>query len=387
MAAAIIALPSPDARKTQLVDGLRQGTISPDEVVSKLVEESVLVGTAKPLLQAMANYAADDDCDSPKATTICNSIVKQCTKRHGAFAEEVLRAREVLADIYEGGQDYMRALAELLALPVDAALRSGTDEYKSDLYVRIADLSLDVDNTNQAETYVKRAWPLMKAVTDENKINRFDTCQAKLYEVQRKFLDAALKYYALSHKLEDGVRTLRLAILCCVLEPAGPKRSRLLATMYRDERSVDCGELGAILSKVHHERVLRNKDIAALAPMLQPYHKAIMSNGRTCFENAIIQHNLLSASKLYFNIRFNELGVLLGVDPASAEKIAAQMVAEDRLQATIDQVDEVILFTADKQSLVQQWDSQIDAACNGICSVAADITRRYPTALSATPTV
>lgn len=51
------------------------------------------------------------------------------------------------------------------------------------------------------------------------------------------------------------------------------------------------------------------------------------------------EHNLLAASKLYNNITFPELGALLQISPAKAEKIASQMITEGRMNGYIDQVN------------------------------------------------
>ena len=55
-------------------------------------------------------------------------------------------------------------------------------------------------------------------------------------------------------------------------------------------------------------------------------------------DRAVTQHNLLSASKLYNNISCEELGTLLGVPADKAENIASDMIAEGRLEGSIDQV-------------------------------------------------
>lgn len=60
--------------------------------------------------------------------------------------------------------------------------------------------------------------------------------------------------------------------------------------------------------------------------------------GSTILDRAVTEHNLLAASKLYNNITFNELGSLLQITPASAEKIASQMITEGRMKGYIDQV-------------------------------------------------
>jgi COP9 signalosome complex subunit 4 len=376
-AQSILALSDADARVKALRDALKSGG-SPLTLAQVFAEDSTPVGTAKPLLASMVDWAADDGCDGDAATTICEAIVRATARRVSTFGDEVVRAREVLADVYEGSDQPQQALNVLLAMPTDAGLRSASDEYKASLYVRVADLSLDVDNTTQAETYVKRAWALMRCVKDEDLRLKFETCHATVCDVNRRFLEAAQRFYALSHRLEKGLPALETAIVCVVLDDAGPKRARLIATIYRDERTATCGELGAILAKVYHERILRTNDVAALDPYLKQHHKALMRDGRTVFDNAMTQHNLLSASKLYYNISLSELGVLLGVEPAVAEKIAAQMVAEDRLSASIDQVHEVINFHSDKKAVVAQWDAQIASVCQSVSLVSEEIGRRHP---------
>lgn len=59
---------------------------------------------------------------------------------------------------------------------------------------------------------------------------------------------------------------------------------------------------------------------------------------------AIIEHNLLSASKLYKNMKIEELGRLLGIEPIKAEKIAGRMISEGRMEGSIDQIDGYVHF-------------------------------------------
>ena len=44
-----------------------------------------------------------------------------------------------------------------------------------------------------------------------------------------------------------------------------------------------------------------------------------------------MEHNLVAASRLYLNISFHELGLVLGVDGPQAEILASRMVTEGRL--------------------------------------------------------
>lgn len=45
-------------------------------------------------------------------------------------------------------------------------------------------------------------------------------------------------------------------------------------------------------------------------------HELALSLGSSILDRAVIEHNLLSASKLYNNITFEELGALLEIPPA-----------------------------------------------------------------------
>lgn len=82
-----------------------------------------------------------------------------------------------------------------------------------------------------------------------------------------RFLDAAQRYYELSSMQQrdiagkmiddDELETaLKAAITCTVLAAAGPQRSRMLSTLYKDERSARL-PVYPFLTKVHLERILR----------------------------------------------------------------------------------------------------------------------------------
>lgn len=52
-------------------------------------------------------------------------------------------------------------------------------------------------------------------------------------------MKAAMRYYELSQILSENERidALSYSIICAILAPAGSQRSRMLATLYKDERS------------------------------------------------------------------------------------------------------------------------------------------------------
>jgi len=54
--------------------------------------------------------------------------------------------------------------------------------------------------------------------------------------------------------------------------------------------------------------------------------KALLQDKSTVLDRAMIEHNLLSASKLYTNISFDELGTLLGIDPRKVGPYAEMFI-------------------------------------------------------------
>lgn len=69
-----------------------------------------------------------------------------------------------------------------------------------------------------------------------------------------------------------------------------------------------------------------------------------------------------ACGRLYDNIRIEELGHLLGIEARRAEKMAARMITEGRLQASIDQVEGLLEF--EDVGPVVSWDARIEAVCD-----------------------
>jgi len=94
------------------------------------------------------------------------------------------------------------------------------------------------------------------------------------------------------------------------------------------------------------DRILRKEELNKFVVLLKERDQPLQgdSNVTAVLDKAVREHNLLSASKVYNNIRFDELGVLLDVSPEDAEKLASTMIAESRLDAHIDQLKKIIYF-------------------------------------------
>jgi len=268
------------------------------------------------------------------------------------------------------------------------------DDEKFRIYIRIVRLLLEDEDSVQAETYYNRAALLSNSTTERETQLQFKLCQARISDYARKFLEAAMRYHELSwaadideeerrELLYVDISTLSSnsfilhirssAVTCAVLAPAGPNRSRVLASLYRDERSCDLPTYN-ILSKMFLDHILRPAEIHSFEQTLKPHQLAqiaISSNDRlastvndeepaepssskrtgpsTVLDRAVMEHNLLASSKIYNNITFRGLGALLDLSPGAAETMARKMIEQGRLKGSIDQVDKLIWFDGGKE--------------------------------------
>ena len=62
------------------------------------------------------------------------------------------------------------------------------------------------------------------------------------------------------------------------------------------------------------DRIIRKTEVDKFNEMLEEHQTALTSDGFKVIERAIIEHNMLAASKVYNNITFTELGSLLNID-------------------------------------------------------------------------
>jgi COP9 signalosome complex subunit 4 len=91
--------------------------------------------------------------------------------------------------------------------------------------LKISELFLKEADCGQAEIFLSRAAPLEKDTTAVDLQVQYKAAQAKIWDLKRKFIEAASKYYELSHEqlLSEVNRTLALnnALNCTILASAG----------------------------------------------------------------------------------------------------------------------------------------------------------------------
>ena len=319
--------------------------------------------------------------------------------RVSSFEEQSSVVREHLAAVYEAEEEWSAAAKMLAGIPLDSGIRVLEDNYKVDKYIKIAMLYLQDEESVSAETYINRASLLITEETDGALRLQHKVCYARILDAKRKFLEAATRYYQLSQLTtrtfgtmtvseEEVVTALKMAATCAILAPAGPQRSRLLGTLYKDERSQALPNY-SVMEKMYMERLLRKAEVEAFSATLATHQKATLDDGSTVLDRAVIEHNMLATSRLYANITFDELGALLGIDAAKAERMAASMLMEKRLNGYIDQPEARLYFehtpagasaasAHDSADTLHTFDAHIESICRSVESIANAIVAKHP---------
>lgn len=277
-----------------------------------------------------------------------------------SFLEQAATLRDLIASGHEANEDFAQAARILAEIPLESSQRRVADADKCQVWIRIVRNYLEVDDSTSAETYLNKLKNVIHNVTDPTLQLHFKLSQARINDAKRQFLAASQSYHEISYSTaiaeEERLHTLGMAIKCAILAPAGPMRSRALGRLYKDERAASLDEFG-ILEKMFLDRLIDPSEVDKFAEGLQPHQLAKTADGSTVLARAMVEHNLLAASRLYVNIDFDALGLLLGLGGEKAEDTTAKMIEQGRLKGKIDQIDRCIWF--DEDGAIQQWDSHV----------------------------
>ncbi|KPL99964.1 COP9 signalosome complex subunit 4-like protein [Sarcoptes scabiei] len=305
-------------------------------------------------------------------------ILDKLNTRVISFEDQVVALRQELSKIYEQDGNYAEAAEILIGIPLLTGQKEYSIEFRIEIYIRIARLYLANQDIENAENFMNRASMIQSDLRNPKLRNQYKLCYAKFLDIKGKFLDAAQRYIEISQSLDSDIErneVLNNAIVCTMLAGAGAQRSRMLATLYKDER---CQYLPSykILEKMYLEKIIKNFDMDLFASFIKPHQKTIFSDDISVLERAIIEHNLLSVSKLYKSISIEQLGSLLQTDGLKAEKIAAKMIQEDRMSGEIDQISNMIIF--ERSNSLKTFDERIKNVCFHVNEIVDMITLTYP---------
>lgn len=365
--------------------------------LDSVLNEDISIVAARPLLDSFIDVLRKLTPETQ--IKVGQHAVTLIQSRATSVEEQDAQIRELLADAYESQEEYTAAARALQGIHLDSSQRLISDSAKVRLWIRIVRLYLEEDDTTSAEGVLNRIKNLPNKIEDHELKLHFQLSQARIFDARRRFLDASQEYFNVSLASgvdeSDRLQALSAAITCAVLAPAGPQRSRTLARLYKDDRASSLEEF-SILEKMFLDRLLNPAEVAAFSKKLAPHQLAQTADGTTVLDKAVIEHNLVAASKLYENITTDALGVILGLKGSGdmtggekAEAYAARMVEQGRLKGSIDQIAGVIYFdsssvgsgAASKQ--IRQWDAGIQGLAEDVERVAASIADEFPVSIHA----
>ncbi|GAA5862614.1 hypothetical protein JCM1840_002613 [Sporobolomyces johnsonii] len=365
----------PQKDKSQAYSSLLAQTLSSSSSLESDLAQwlSVIVASDFPQIvarQVLADYVAKvgEIQDREQRKEVMRMSLDKLQPRVSSFEEQVCTLREQYADLLEADEEFPEAAKVLIGIPLESGSRP--DEYKLKVYIRIVRLFLEEEDSTSADTYFNRASLLAHSAQDLETQLQFKLCQARMFDFSRRFAEAASKYHEISYVTalaeEERLQALSAAIVCAVLAPAGPTRSRILSSLYRDERSAQTPH-STILSKMYLDQMIRPAEVSSFASSLQlhqlaqlpPSQAVVISSSasaetgkkgpETVLDRAMMEHNVLAASRVYNNITFDGLGLLLGLRPSAAEAMARTMIQQRRLRAMLDQIDGLIVFDVDSR--------------------------------------
>jgi COP9 signalosome complex subunit 4 len=305
-----------------------------------------------------------------------------------SFGIQDMRIRNRLVELYEAEQDYRNAAVVLQdRLSGSERQQQMSDDEKFEIYVRIVRYYLEADQPENAAGFISKAQYLRPTLKNKNAVTdiHFKLSQARILDSTRKFLDAAMKYYDVSRESsivdeDDRLQCLAQAVACTILGSAGPQRSQFLRKLYNDDRSRQLSQF-RILEKVYLDRLLLAEDVDEFSAQLAPHQLVSLPDGTTVLTRSVIDHNVLSVSKIYSNILISQLAQILGLDPAKTETYTGNMISQSRLAARIDQVDGIIYFQNQQQTgtaLLKNVDDQVQDMYSQLDDIVGDLQKKFP---------
>lgn len=316
--------------------------------VQSILSDSIGVIHSRPLLSAFVDQYKNLQDNEVKIET-GTAVTHLLSPKIVSYEQQDTDLKFSLASAYEAEDDFTNSAKTLQTIVLDSGQgRSVTDDEKASVWMRICRCYLEENDPINALSYLNKIKNVIFNVTDQATRLQFQLSQARINDSQRNFLDASAAYFTLSNETavdeEERLQALSAAITCAVLAPAGPLRARQLGKLYKDDRASETPE-HSILEKIFLDRLLNPEEVKAFASGLKDHQLAKTADDSTVLDKAVLEHNLVAASKLYQNIPIESLGVLLGTEADRAEAYAAGMIESNRLSGSIDQIAGLVHFT------------------------------------------
>lgn len=356
-----------------------QDVVGMRTILERLLSDAVPQAASR---QAAAHFAISvkDHMTCDGTTDLLTWALEKLKSQSGSFEACDATLRRALFDRLVGEGDYREAALTLGGTNIENSAREYSPAEKATLFVTVAETFLEDDEAVDAEAYVSKASGLMRDVCHTKNWAlhlRYRVTLARTLDARRKFLDAAMRYYELSRaddakiEREELDALLAKAVTCALLGNAGPQRSRILTLLYKDERlddlerSSEFAGHARVLKRTVTGQLVRARDTATFIASLMPHQTALLGDGLTIPEAAMIQHNLVAVAQIYRNITVTACAQLLDVATNRVEAAAAKMIAASRLAASLDQVDGVLHFH-ERATALDGFDESVKQLCLGV---------------------
>ena len=319
--------------------------------------------------------------DATTHKRLAAAVLAKTQPRLVSFEESVWPVREALARRLAEAKNWSEAADVLAGIEVQPS-SAGSGEYKLKITLETANMYLEANELDKAEKHVNKTHALLSQLPAELQkkpelLHEYHACWAKVSDRVGKFMDAALRYTEMSQlENQSDAGTMTRAVVCAILS-SSVQRDRLLRS-FRLDTNVRELPVYPFLEKIEFRRIIRADEAKEFQTFLSPHHVEVRADGVSAFEQAIMEHNLESMKYAYENISFDHLGEILGVSDAEAEKLAAKLIYDQRVQGYIDQVDRFVYFdnvSPSHDDPVSVWNANVISVSHRLNEVVETITK------------
>lgn len=221
---------------------------------------------------------------------VCTRCIEEIkNKGSGVYDEVDYVLKTELFEYYSGCAEFLEAAQVLASVNVESQNNELTATEKVDLFIKVAECYLMLKETIEAEIFTNKASQYMNEVVSDNLSLqlRYRAVVAQVYDGNRKFIEASLKYHELSQYknsnivAEDLLQLLGKAVTCAILGKTGPQRTRVLGLLYNDDRlnqldsTPPFGGHSNVLRKIYKEFIVKPEELQQFEDSLEPHQRAV----------------------------------------------------------------------------------------------------------------
>jgi hypothetical protein len=265
---------------------------------------------------------------------------------------------------------------------IDAAkyLQSWTDpEGEHDLVrhlLRIGEDFLAAEDCSSAFSYLnKMTGRIFTRSTPTDLLERFYIFKGDIQIHRLSFIEAAMSFISLWKIARDANRKLyavRIACICLILAPISRRRTNFLQQILEDEttKSLDVYFMvDLIIRGKFIDRQARDEFAKRVGPKIANY------SALNALDRSSTQHNVSVAQHMYASVKIQRLAQLIGDSADQVTRQLVDMIAAKVLRATIDQTEDVVIFSEERADRKDQEILEFCDAVNEVVRLLPDVAQ------------